>query len=291
VPAGSAPTAGDTASYFAFELGNQDLFRALGLPLLRGRTLLPSDRESAPPVAVLSESAARRLWPGEDALGKRMQPPQDTSGAWITVVGIVPDTRYRTLREATPTVYFPWQQGPWQGTFAVRSSRDLASLVPAMRRALREVDPQLSLWDARTMDQMLDAPLARPRLGAWLVSAFSATALLLAAVGLYGVVAGTVRERTREIGVRVTLGATPWRVRADVLRGALGIVGAGAAVGLAGALAGSRLVAALLFDVSPTDPLTLGGVCLLLAGVALLAAYLPARRASRVDPALALRAD
>jgi predicted permease len=291
LPAGAAAAAGDTASYFPLELGNEDLFRALGLPVLRGRGFLPSDRERAPQVAVLSESAARRLWPGENALGKRMRPPQDPSGDWVTVVGIVPDTRYRALREATPTVYAPWRQSFWQGNFAVRSSRDLATLVPAMRRALRDVDPQLTLWDARTMDEMLDAPLAQPRLGAWLVSAFSATALLLAAVGLYGVVAGVVRERTREIGVRLTLGATPARVWRDVVRGALTIVGAGAAVGLVGALAGSRLVAALLFEVSPTDPLTLAAVCLLLLGVALLAAYLPARRASRVDPARALRAD
>jgi predicted permease len=291
LPAGAAAASGDTASYFPLEIGNHELFRALGLPVLRGRGFLPSDREGAPQVAVLSESAARRLWPGEDALGKRMRLPQDTSGEWVTVVGIVPDTRYRALREATPTVYSPWRQSFWQGTFAVRSSRDLASLVPAMRRALRDVDPQLALWDARTMDEMLDAPLAQPRLGAWLVSAFSATALLLAAVGLYGVVAGVVRERTREIGVRLTLGATPARVWRDVVRGALAIVGVGAAVGLAGALAGSRLVAALLFEVSPTDPLTLAAVCLLLLGVALVAAYLPARRASRVDPARALRAD
>jgi predicted permease len=291
LPAGAAAAAGDTATYFPLEFGNEDLFRALGMPVLRGRGFLPSDREGAPQVAVLSESAARRLWPGEDALGKRMRPAQDTSGAWVTVVGIVPDTRYRALREATPTVYSPWRQSFWQGNFAVRSSRDPASLVPAMRRALREVDPQLALWDARTMEEFLSRPLARPRLGAWLVSAFSATALLLAAVGLYGVVAGVVRERTREIGVRVTLGATPARVRGDVLRGALGIVAAGAVAGLAASLAGSRLLAALLFEVSPADPLTLAAVALLLVAVALLAAYLPARRAARVDPAITLRAD
>src|SRR5205085_805510 len=104
---------------------------------------------------------------------------RDTTGAWITVVGIVPDTRYRALREAAPIVYAPWRQSYWQGNFALRSSRDLASLVPAMRRALRDVDPQLTLWDAQTMDELLGAPLAQPRLGAWLVSAFSAAALLV----------------------------------------------------------------------------------------------------------------
>jgi ABC-type antimicrobial peptide transport system permease subunit len=160
-----------------------------------------------------------------------------------------------------------------------------------MRAAVHEVDPTLTLWHVRSMDDMLGGPLAKPRLGALLLVAFGAVALVLAAVGLYGVMASSVREQTREIGIRIALGATPARIRDSVLRRAMIVAGAGAFVGLATAIASTHLLRTLLFDVSPTDPVTLAAVSAILLGVALLAAYLPARRATRVDPVQALRAE
>jgi len=298
-PEGWVPTTGDSAPNIPVEVGNESLFRTLGVPILRGRGFAHSDREGAPGVVVISEGAARRFWRGENPLGKRMRLPRSAYGSslqpgffdWRTVVGVVPDARFRVLREATPTVYLPWRQASWQGYFAVRSSRDLASLVPAMRRALHDVDPQIVLWSARTMDELLGTPLAQPRLGAWLVSAFSAAALLLVATGLFGVMASLVRDQTREFGIRMALGAAPSRVRMTVLRRAALVAGSGAAVGLAAALLASRLLTTLLFGVSPTDPLALVGACVVLLAVAAAAAYLPARRATSIDPARTLRAD
>ena len=164
-------------------------------------------------------------------------------------------------------------------------------MLPALRRELRAVDPRLALWYAKPMDELLAKPLAQPRLSTFLMSAFGAAALLLAAIGLYGLMSSVVRERTREIGIRMALGAAPERVRRDVIGQALIITGAGAGVGLVAALATSRLLTTLLFEVSPTDPLALVGACAILFVVVLIAAYVPARWATRIDPASALRAD
>ncbi len=160
-----------------------------------------------------------------------------------------------------------------------------------MRAAVRDVDPTLSLWHIRSMDDMLGGPLSGPRFGAVLFVAFGVVALVLAAVGLYGVMSSAVRDQTREIGIRIALGATPARIRDGVIRRAFTVAGVGACVGLAVALASTHLLRTLLFQVSPTDPLTLVGVCVVLLAVALFAAYLPARRATRIDPVQALRAE
>jgi predicted permease len=273
------------------EVGGPDYFRTFGIPIVRGRGFTVADGKNGPQVAVISEAVARRAWPNENPIGKRIKFWGPDTLTWRTVVGVAGDLRYRSLRDATPTVYLPWSQGYWQGAFAVRTSGTLSTVLPAMTRELRELDPRLSLWNARTMDDLLAAPLAQPRLSAMLLSGFGLMALLLAAVGLYGVMASAVREQTREIGVRAALGATPERLRRDVLRQALAVSSAGALVGVAGALAGSRLLTSLLFQVSPTDPMAMLGACATLLLVALLAAYLPARRATRIDPAQALRAE
>jgi ABC-type antimicrobial peptide transport system permease subunit len=168
---------------------------------------------------------------------------------------------------------------------------ELSALLPALRAAGREVDPDVALWSPQTMDEILAQPLAQPRLGALLMSTFGGVALLLAAIGLFGVMAALVRDQTRELGIRMALGATPGRVRADVLRRASIIAAIGAAVGLVLALMTSRLLTTLLFQVSPTDPVALGVACLVLLGVAGAAAYLPARRATSIDPVQALRTD
>ena len=273
------------------EVGGPDYFRTFGIPLRRGRGFLDSDREDALKIAVVSEAVARRLWPNEDPIGKRIRYWGPDTLTWRTVVGVAGDINFRTLQEATPTVYLPWRQAYWQAMFAVRTTSELRSILPAVRRELRTVDPQLTLWQARTMDELLDAPLAQPRMSATLLSAFGLVALMLAAIGLYGVMASMVREQTRELGIRMALGATQQRVRQSVVRGALLVTGAGALVGLVAALMTSRLLTKLLFQVSPTDPVTLTAVSGLMLLVALAAAYLPARRATRIDPVQALRSD
>jgi predicted lysophospholipase L1 biosynthesis ABC-type transport system permease subunit len=189
--------------------------------------------------------------------------------------------------------YFDWEQvNPfWSGRVAVRTTRPLATMLPALRAATHDANAELVLWNAQTMDKLLDAPLAQPRLSALLLSGFSLTALLLSGLGLYGVMAAGVRRQTHEIGVRVALGAMPGNIRRLVLGQVVGVVGIGVIAGLAGALATSRLLRSMLFDVSPIDPLTLAGTCILLLAVAMIAGYLPARRAARIDPVEALRAE
>jgi predicted permease len=274
------------------EVGGTDFFRTFGIPLIHGRPFRKTDIEGAPLVVVVSESVARRYWPGEDPIGKRLQllPIYGMNG-WRTVVGLTPDTHLRSLRETTPTVYFPWHQFTWQTYFAVRSSGDPAALVPLARRLAHEVDPQVDLWAGQTMDQLLAEPLAQPRLGTVLMSAFGLSALVLAAIGLFGVMSSIVGEQTRELGIRIALGAMPADLRSAVLGRALKLTVAGAAVGLAGTVATSRLFQSLLFEVSPIDPLAFVLAVALLIGVAALAAYVPARRATRIDPVQALRAD
>ena len=174
---------------------------------------------------------------------------------------------------------------------AVRTRGELSTVLPAMRREAKAVDAGLTIWDAKPMDEFLAVPLAQPRLGTFLLSGFGLTALFLAAIGLYGVMASAVRIQAHEIGVRMALGAAPARVRREVLGTALVVTSAGAVVGLVCALAGGRLLEALLFEVRPTDPIALAGACVVLMAVALGAAYLPARRATRIDPVTALRSD
>src|SRR5215207_881689 len=282
---------------FPTDMVGPEFFKTFGIRLVHGRAFTEHDDGASPLVAIVSESVARRLWPGRDPIGQRIRVPNATpesllgADGWRTVVGVAHDTHLRTLREVSPMVFLPSTQAYWQGSIAIRSTTDLPALLPALRAAGREVDPDLALWSPRTMDQILAGPLAQPRLGALLASSFGIVALLLAAIGLFGVMASLVRDRTREFGIRMALGASPARVRMAVLRQAGLVAGAGAVVGLATALATSRLVAALLFGVSPTDPLALGGACLVLLGVAGAAAYLPARRATSIDPVHTLRAD
>jgi len=279
------------------EIPGPGYFKTFGIAVVRGRAFDDNDRATAPLVAMVSQSAARKLWPRQDPIGKKIRVPGATPDAlvggngWRTVVGVAHDANLRTIREPAAMVYLPSPQGYWQGSVAIRSSVSLAALIPALRRAGHDIDSDLELWDPKTMDQVLAGPLAEPRLGTLLMSSFGLVALLLAAIGLYGVMASLVRDQTREIGIRIALGATSARVRGDVLRRAGIVVGVGATVGLAAAFATSRLFTTLLFQVSPADPIALGGACFVLLAVGALAAYLPARRATRIDPVQALRAD
>jgi predicted permease len=275
-----------------FEVGGAEYFQTFGIPVLRGRGFLESDRADAPRVMVVSHAVAQRFWPGENPVGKRLRMVGDTgANVWITVVGEAGDIRYRNLRQATSSAYFPWRQLFFQGTVAIRTSVPLETVLPEIRRAVRAADGAVTITRAEAMDDLVAEQLAVPRLSTRLLSAFGLAALLLAAIGLYGVMAASVRERTRELGIRAALGATPGRLRLEVLTQAGIIAAAGATVGLIAALATSRFLQSLLFEVKPLDPAAILGACGTLMLVALAAAYFPAWLATRADPATALRAE
>jgi predicted permease len=289
---GQSPTEYASNAFYPELSGDRDYFRTFGTPILRGRAFTDADREDAPRVAIVSEMAAQRLWPGENPIGKRIHFLSSDSSAWRTVIGVAGDAHIRALRTAAPLIYVPWRQMDfWQFEFAMRTRGDISTVLPAMRQALAAVDPQLKLWYVHPTDELLAAPLSQPRMSALLMSVFGVAALLLAAIGLYGLMASIVRERTREIGIRMALGAEPERLRRDVLAQALAVSGAGALVGIFAAFGTSRILSAILFEVSPTDPISLAAACAVLLVVVLIAAYGPARRATKIDPANALRAD
>jgi len=272
--------------------GNKDYFRTFGTRLLSGRAFTDADRENTAPVAIVSEMVAKRMWPGENPIGKRIHYLLPDSIPWRTVIGVAEDSHIRTLRTASPIVYVPWRQMDfWQFGFAMRTRGDIGAVLPAMRREIATIDPLFRLWYVHPTDELLAGPLAQPRISAYLMSVFGIAALLLAAIGLYGLMASLVRERTREIGIRMALGAAPERLRREVLVHALQVTGAGAVVGIVAALATSKLLTAMLFELSPTDPLALAAACGVLLVVIVIAAYGPARRATKIDPAIALRAD
>jgi len=265
-------------------------FATLGVRMLRGRAFTSADGPSQPKVVILSQSAAEYYWPGQDPIGKRMLGAGDTT----TVVGIAPDSRYRDLREPRRAIYYPLAQSvfPFAPTnLIVRATGSPAALVPAVRRTLDEVAPGVILANASTFESYLDAPLAQPRLNALLLAVFAVAATVLAAIGLFGVMATMVRQRTRELGVRMALGATARDIRDLVVGRGLTIALAGAAAGLAGAIAANRLLSAMLFEVSPADAVSLAAVAAFLLGVALIATLIPARSSTRIDPVVALRAE
>jgi len=280
--------------FVPFEFVGPDYFRTLAIPIVRGRSFTASDGPRSGPVVVVNETLGRQLWPNEDPVGKQLvQVTGHVGDTPFTVVGVASDTRFRELEHVGPVAYFAWDQvgADFPDFVAVRTTRPLATVLPALRAASHDVNPTIVLWKAQTMDQLLDAPLARPRLSALLLSGFSLVALLLSAIGLYGVMAASVRRQRHEIGVRMALGAMPSAIRRLVFTQVGGVVSVGVVVGLVGALASSQVLRSLLFQVSPIDPLTLGVVCVLLVGVAMLAGYFPARRAARIDPVEALRAE
>jgi putative ABC transport system permease protein len=281
-------------------------FATMDMPLLRGRDFTRDDRASMPDVVVISESLARQHWPGEDAIGKRIVVGQSAShpdARWLTIVGIAPNVVRDTLEDAGgDEVYLPYLQtaeylsGPESRytylTLVVRGrgNRVDALLAPA-RAAVRSLDPGASVSDVTTMDDAVGRALARPRFQLTLLGLFAGLALMLAAAGIYGVLSYAVAGRTRELGLRLALGAPRGQVRRMVLVQSLYRVALGVIVGLAGAAALTRLMASLLFGVRPGDPATFAAVTALLVGVALLASYVPAWRASRIDPMGVLREE
>jgi putative ABC transport system permease protein len=280
-----------TNPWFAVDAVGPDFFRALGVPMVAGRAFSDADREDAPRVVVISQAVARHLWPNQSAIGKRLRGADNHNvDSMMTVVGVAADFHYRLHRESTPTVFRPYRQMAAQGYFLVRG-RGASVATDALRRGVESAGGGAAFVRAESMDELIAPQLAAPRFDALLLSMFAFAALVLAAVGLYGIMASVVNQQRREIGVRMALGATASEVRNMVLRQAFMVAGAGTVAGLAGAAVGSRLLKSMLFGISPSDPATLAGVAVVLLVVAAASAYLPARRATAIDPALALRSD
>ncbi len=287
---GQTPADAEQNPMLNMEVVTPEYFRTFELPVLDGRGFTEADRKGAPDVVMLSKTAARHYWPGKSAIGKRLRMGTDTA----TVIGVVPDTRYRDLRTARPGIYYPLAQSRFPfapTTLAIRTTLPAGELIPQVRRVLDGVDPAVGVVRVAPFGSYLDGPLAQPRFNALLLAVFAAGAVLLAAVGLFGVMAQLVKQRTRELGVRMALGATTGNVRAMLISRGLAIAGAGLAVGVAGALLANRLLGSMLYDISPTDGVTLLLVSGLVLGVAVLSTSIPARAGTRIDPAVALRAE
>jgi predicted permease len=280
------PNSQATAHY---RTATPDYFRAMSIPLVSGRAFDEGDREGRPLVAIISAATARRYWPNQNPIGEQFSinaPP-------ITIVGVVADIRTAALDKAPePTVYVPYRQDPWPSmVFTLRTNAAPATLSTAVRDAIWAVDKDQPVGAVRTMDEQLSRSLTRRRFSVSLLTGFGVVAVSLAAIGLYGVLAFIVAQRRREIGVRMALGAQPRDVIADVMGQGLRLAGLGVAIGLALALAGTRLLSALLYGTSPTDAVTFAAVATLLVAIAAAASLVPALRASRVDPLVALRDD
>jgi predicted permease len=272
-----------------------EYFHLLSMTLLRGRLFCETDDEKAPPVAMVNESFARTYWPNGDSVGEHLKLTNARGTAvnppWTTVVGVIADARTESLAEASaPQIYLSlYQRHPKELAIFVRGRLDAAATPVELRREVQAVNPELPVFGAQTLSDALSASLSERRFSMEIVGLFALTALLLAGLGIYGVISYLVSERTHEIGIRLALGAQRSDILRMVVRQGLGLAIAGAAVGLVCALIVSHLMAGLLYGVRPTDPLTFAGVALLLIGVALLACYIPARRAIHVDPLVALR--
>jgi len=268
----------------------EHFFETMEIPILTGRSLNSHDDASGPRVAVVNQTLARKYFGDENPLGRRFGWGPETSGQ-IEIVGVARDSKYVDLRTATEaTVYLPYRQGvPRFATFIVRTSVDPLTMAGSIRDAVREVDSNLPLFEVTTQSRRADESLTQERLFATLSSFFGLLALLLACIGLYGVMSYGVARRTNEIGIRMAMGATAVRVTRMVMRETMIVVLIGVAIGLGAALAGTRLIASMLFGLMATDPVTIIAAAALMVGVASVAGYLPARRASQVDPMVALR--
>jgi predicted permease len=271
-----------------------EFFEALGITLLQGRAFTPQDDASAPKVAIINESMARSCFPQRNPLGMRLGDASEDarSASSLEIIGVVKDARYRGLRVAAPRiVYMPILQtaNSRVHSFIVRTSGDPAQIIAPLRREAQAVDRNVGLGEVKNLEQRVDEYLFRERIVAKLASFFSLLALLLTCLGLYGVLAFAVGRRTPEIGVRIALGARPRDVLKLVIGQGMWLTLSGVGIGLLAAFGATRWLRGFLFEVSPTDPLTFAAIAFLLTVTALLACYLPARRAVKIDPLRALR--
>jgi putative ABC transport system permease protein len=276
-----------------YTMVSADYFSAVGASLLRGRAIAEADTMNTIPVTVINATMAKKYWPGEDAIGKRVALGSPRYPTW-TVVGIVGDIKHVSVREEpAPEMYVPYTQKQWPSMLAmhvaVRTKADVASIAPSLREAVHAADADLPVAKLAPLRTLVDDSMTTPRFAMLLLASFAGLALLLATIGMYGVISYTVAQRTQEIGIRIALGAARGSVFGMVLLQGARLAAMGLAIGLLAALTVTRFLASFLYGVQPTDPLTFVAVSALLVSVALLACYLPARRATRVDPLVALR--
>jgi predicted permease len=279
-----------------YHAASPDYFRALGVPLLAGRFLIAADSAAGSQVVVVNQAMAQRYWPGENVLGRRINFFSDPKNKrWTTIVGVVGDVKDAPEKEAAePAFWWPMPVTPYGFPgmmIAIRANSNPASLVAAVRGCIREIDPTLAIADVRLMDEIADASFSTPRFTVFLVGLFALLAITLAAIGAYGVISYSVNQRTHEFGMRTALGARSSDVMRLVLAQGAKLAIGGVAIGILFALAFTRVLRSLLYEVSAVDPLTFAVVSLIAPAVATLACYLPARRATQVDPAVALRAE
>jgi predicted permease len=281
---------GSEPSFVEASLVTPEYFHLIGMTVLRGRSFTGFDDDKTPSVAMVNEAMARAYWPGEDPIGKRLK-LSATAAAWTTVIGVVADARTESLAEAPAPQIFAslYQVGEKHLAIFLRGHLDTAAIPGGVLKQVQSLDPRLPVFGARTLDETVSESLAERRFAMEMVALFALTALLLAGLGIYGVISYLVSERTHEIGIRLALGAGRERILRMVLRQGLSLALAGSGVGLVCALIVSRLMAGLLYGVRPSDPLTFTAVSVLLIAAALLACYIPARRAIRVEPLVALR--
>jgi putative ABC transport system permease protein len=282
--------AGVTASKLVVSTG---YFRTMGIPLMNGRFFTETDTDKSAPVVIISENMAEMFWPGEDPIGKRLQ-PGFRSKPMCTVAGVVGNVHQNGFAKKAPmAIYMPDSQAPVfllsAAAFVVRTEGFPQSLAGTFRRELQEIDKELPLYDVRSMEELVSNSLSEPRFNMLLLAVFAGLALALASIGIYGVMAYSVAERTREIGIRMAMGAQAEDVVRLVLKQGTALISIGLAFGLAASFALTRVISTFLFGVSATDPVTFAGIAVLLGVVALVACYIPARRATRVDPIVALR--
>ena len=277
-----------------FQAVTESYFAVMGIPLREGRSFAAGDGATSNPVAVVSESMAKKFWPRQSAVGKRIG--YAWPSPWITIVGVVADVRQDSLRDTLNTsVYVPWQQRSRMSStemwVVARTSGDPAALAGTIRSLVRQVDRTVAVSDVRTMEEILGRSVQRDRFMLIMVGSFALVALLLGAIGIYGVMSYLVSQRTQEMGVRIALGASGSSVIGLVVRRAALMAGAGAIAGVIAALWATRPLASFLYGISATDPLTFASVPLLLLVIAVAASYVPARRATRIDPLTTLRGD
>jgi predicted permease len=276
-----------------FQVASPEAFRLLGVPLLNGRFFTPADTAEAPPVAIVSRGFAQHYFPDQDPLNRTFAVSRDDKKRHFKIVGVVGDVnQYGLDKDPVDTVYTPFEQTPDMGaTLMIRTSGDPMNYVKQLRAAVYSVDPDQPITNIKTLDQIRGDTLAATRLTSVLLGLFAMLALAIAATGLSGVTALRVSQRTREIGIRLALGAQRSQVLIMVMLQGMRVIVIGLIIGLIGALLASRVMQAFLFKTTVTDPLTFVGVALVLLAVALIASYIPARRVTRVDPMIALRAE